>query len=301
MKPKLLRRGILLLLVCILSVFAVIPIPYSGTDRTDWMAQLDDSTALNRLSIPGTHDSGALHSLADISGKCQTLSIREQLKIGVRFFDLRLQLVDNKLRIVHSIVDQMTTLADVLSEMRLFLREHPGEFLLVSIKEDAAPKRSDADFTAALEQMLLSCEAVCTDRTLPETVGDARGGLYVLARYRDASIGIPCYDGWADDAAFALDTLYIQDNYRVRTSGEKLYDITQTFTEAEKQDYALVLNYASCYLTSGFPPLYAGLPAREINVWLLQLLSLPIKTPGGLICDFITAELADSIIGRNFS
>ena len=105
MNRKKLLHIIVLVAFVGLAVFSVIPMQRAQSARADWMASLDDATAINALTIPGTHDSGALHSIADAVGKCQTLNIAEQMEMGVRFLDIRLQITDNKLRIVHSIVD----------------------------------------------------------------------------------------------------------------------------------------------------------------------------------------------------
>jgi 1-phosphatidylinositol phosphodiesterase len=265
------------------------------------MSTLDDSATLNSLTIPGTHDSGALHSLADISGKCQTLSIEEQLKIGVRFLDVRLQLVDDKLRVVHSFVDQMTDFEDSLACMAEFIRNNKSEFLIVSIKEDASAKNSEKDFAEALESMLLEYPEISTAQALPDTVGNARGKIHVAARYKNATIGTPCYDGWTDDATFALGDIYVQDNYCVFDTEEKLADVHRTYALAQKQTHVLVLNFTSCYLETCFPPIYAGLPAHDINCDVERAMAEYADGPlGVLVCDFMTSELADAIIRRNF-
>ena len=301
MKKHILLRVATLVLTAVLSVLAVIPLQRAKSNRSDWMANLDDSTPLNALSIPGTHDSGALHSIADVSGKCQTLSITDQLRIGVRFLDIRLQLVGDELKIVHSFVDQQTNFVDTMDDMVTFLRENPSEFLLVSIKEDADPKRSEANFAETLEELLRAYSDIVSDsNALPATVGEARGKLHVIARYADATLGLPCHRGWVDDDSFILNDLYIQDNYRVGSTGEKFYDIVTAYEAATAREHTLVLNYTSCYLSSGFPPIYAGTPAHDIHLWMHESIPLINGPLGVLVCDFITADLADLIIGRNF-
>lgn len=296
-----LLRAATLILSAVLAVLAVVPLQRAGGDRADWMAALDDSMPLNALSIPGTHDSGALHSIADISGKCQTLPVADQLRIGVRFLDIRLQLVDDELRIVHSFVDQKTEFADTLTDMVTFLREHPTEFLLVSFKEDAEHRRSEGGFTETLEAMLRAyTDVISTATALPATVGEARGKLHVIARYDGATLGLPCHRGWTDDASFVLNNVYVQDNYRVESTGEKFYDIVTAYEAATAGEYTLVLNYTSCYLAKGFPPLYAGTPAHDIHFWIRESIPLISDPLGVLVCDFMTADLADLIIGRNF-
>ena len=85
-------------------------------------------------------------------------------------------------------------------------------------------------------------------------------------------------------------------------AAEKIADIRQTYEVARGGTYALVLNYTSCYLASCFPPIYAGLPAHEINRDTARAVSEDYAdgSLGVLVCDFITAELAEAIIGRNF-
>ena len=302
MKKNTILYGALLLLSVVLTLIAVLPMQRGDVDRSAWMAALDDDARLNSLTLPGTHDSGALYSLAEISGKCQSLSIDEQLKIGVRFLDIRLRLVNNKLKVVHSCTDQMTDFEEVLAHMTSFIRNNPSEFLLVSIKEDASPKRSDREFAEVLEEMLLSCSEISRAKDLPETVGAARGGIHIVARYNNASIGLPCYNGWTDDASFVLGDVYIQDNYRVSDTDEKIADIRQTCAVALEGTHALVLNYTSCYLASCFPPIYAGLPAHDINRYTQNAIANEYADGplGVLVCDFITSELAGVIIGRNF-
>ena len=58
----------------------------------NWMSRIDDSKKLILMNIPGTHDSAA-YCMNRISFKCaktQDLTIKEQLEIGIRDFDIRI-------------------------------------------------------------------------------------------------------------------------------------------------------------------------------------------------------------------
>ena len=104
-----------------------------------------------------------------------------------------------------------------------------------------------------------------------------------------------------NDDTFVLGDIYIQDNYRVPNAEEKIADIRSTYSVAMEKNHALVLNFTSCYLETCFPPIYAGLPAHKINRDTQKALLNEYDGPlGVLVCDFMTAELADVIIGRNF-
>lgn len=289
------------ILAVVLLLLAFLPLESSRIDASDWMADLDDTLPLSALTIPGTHDSGALYSIADVAGKCQSLTVAEQLKAGVRFFDIRLQQRGDKLAVVHSFVDQLTDFADVLDDMTDFLRDHPTEFLLVSIKQDADAKNPTTTFAKAVEQMLSADPSIVrAERTLPETVADARGTMTVLARYADAQVGVPAYDGWLDNAAFPIGDLYVQDHYAIDDVREKQQDLLHAFAVAAEPFHALTLNYVSCYLTHGFPPLYAATPAKTLLPWLETYLSDHADIRGVIICDFMTSALCEQIRRCNF-
>ena len=54
-----------------------------------WMSALPDETPIHRMSVPGSHDSGAV--CGNVFLKVQDAAIARQLEMGVRFFDIRLK------------------------------------------------------------------------------------------------------------------------------------------------------------------------------------------------------------------
>ena len=69
-----------------------LPSMYTPITGSNWITPLDDDIYVSQLSIPGTHDSGTYYCegfLGSTSGRCQQLTIPEQLKMGIRFFDIR--------------------------------------------------------------------------------------------------------------------------------------------------------------------------------------------------------------------
>ena len=289
---------IILASVLIVSLFAFIPFQRSDKHNVAWMKQVDDNTKIVEMSIPGTHDSGATHSLFDVSAKCQDLSIKSQLNIGVRFFDIRLQLVNDDLNVVHSYVDQKLKFDKVLKDFTSYIKENDSEFLIVSIKKDESDKNSTMNFKDVLMDKLNdNNDVICFEKKLPETLKDARGKIYILSRY-DLEIGIPAYAGWADSATFELDDLYVQDNYCIDDINVKKEDILNTLNYSKNNADKLVLNFTSCYLDNEFPPTYAGKAARLINPWLIKQIDNNDKL-GIIVADFITLELAQSIYMRN--
>ena len=290
-----------IVLLFAITFFAMTPLESPITGKgVRWMADLEDDRSLNELSIPGTHDSGATHSIADVAGKCQSLTIEDQLHIGVRFFDIRLQQVVDDFNIVHSFVDQATDFDDVLESMVSFVVNNPTEFLIVSIKKDTDSKNPQGDFTVLLEETLRKYSQISTSTELPKTVGESRGKIYIVSRYEGSTMGIPAYNGWQDSTSFAIGDLYVQDNYKVESAEEKIADIESAMMVADTCSYGLVLNFTSCYLTSGFPPTYAATPAQAINPWLIERLTLEDRPQGVLVCDFMTSDLVKAIWEVNF-
>ena len=79
-----------------------------------FMAELPNEAPLSALVLPGTHDSGAtVDMVLPGTAKCQSLTIGEQLSIGVRFFDIRLRRVEGSLHVYHGEVDQKLSFDEV--------------------------------------------------------------------------------------------------------------------------------------------------------------------------------------------
>jgi 1-phosphatidylinositol phosphodiesterase len=104
------------------------------TSNTSWMTALKDSVLLSELSIPGTHDSMARYG-SNIP-KAQTMTLEQQLDSGIRLIDIRCWHVLNTFEINHGPVYQGTNLGDVLKTVVGFLVNHPGETVVMRIKEE---------------------------------------------------------------------------------------------------------------------------------------------------------------------
>lgn len=296
-KKKIFEIIIFVFFGIVISFFAFYPIE-KKYETSDWMKDLSDSTIINEMSIPGTHNSAANHSMFDVSGKCQDMTILNQLKIGVRFLDIRLKLANNKFVLVHDFVNQNLYFKDVLDDINSFIEINKSEFLIISLKEDADPKNSDLVFEEELYQLLSKYNNIVFDNNLPKTLGEARGKIYILNRYSANNIGIQAREGWKDSTSFELGSLYVQDNYCIDNIETKKEDIINAFEYLKNND-KLLINFVSCYVDGKFPPMYAPLPASEINPWLLEYINDYDEKLGIVLFDFITEEISKEIYMRN--
>ncbi|XP_015724954.1 1-phosphatidylinositol phosphodiesterase-like [Coturnix japonica] len=157
--------------------------------RPDWMAALPDTLPLSRISIPGTHDSLSLFGGCRL--RCQSWGLEAQLEAGVRFLDVRCKLERGELRIYHLCTFQRVSLRGVLRRTLRFLRAHPGEAVLMRIKEEM-PIFPRPRFAARLQRCLLeeSRGRLWCREEVP-TLGQVRGKIVVLEALEQAVLGIP--------------------------------------------------------------------------------------------------------------
>jgi hypothetical protein len=138
----------------------------SATDYTRWMTNLAAGsttfaqTALNRLCIPGTHDSGCYGfwvPFVTVMCTTQTLPVDQQLAAGARFLDIRPRWDGgaNDFYIFHDTWESNVKLSTVLQAVETFASANPGEIIIVFLNHlfDVSPSGGSMD---ALNQMVAS-------------------------------------------------------------------------------------------------------------------------------------------------
>ncbi|MGN1203030.1 MAG: hypothetical protein ACI4RF_07010, partial [Eubacterium sp.] len=69
----------------------------------NWMKDIDDNTDVFSLNLAGTHDCVTKYVQFSHISKCQNLNIYEQLCLGIRGLDIRVQSKGSRLGMVHGI------------------------------------------------------------------------------------------------------------------------------------------------------------------------------------------------------
>ncbi|MFJ4779462.1 phosphatidylinositol-specific phospholipase C [Streptomyces sp. NPDC088762] len=199
----------------------------------DWMGGLADSTALQRMTIPGTHDSGATKGGLYVA--CQNTSIAQQLESGIRFLDVRCRVTGGSFAIHHAAFFQDLMFGDVLVACWNFLAAHPSETVLMRVKQEYSTD-SDATFRAVFDDYLDNRGWRPLFRiadTLP-TLGQARGKVVLLAD----NAGLPGLR-YGDGNLFD-----IQDDYNAEPFAKR-GKIENQFRRAVQQPGKLFVNYTS--------------------------------------------------------
>lgn len=220
-----------------------------------WMAYLPDDAYVSALSIPGTHD--AATSTLDIWSKCQSKTLRQQLELGVRFFDLRPTGSDD-LMIYHGSSTGVTFDA-AIAAMVDYMIANPSEACFVQMQYQSG-KGDGASWASAMGNYLAS--SAYRDRFIdfrPDlTMGDMRGKILILTRtdYNGSLVGGKI-TSWQDDVTdqtssivngSASATLFIQDKYGGFTTGTdaKKSAITAYLDKARgKESFDWLFNFTS--------------------------------------------------------
>jgi len=281
-------------LAFVLLATGMTPLPAAGPD---WMQTLPDGISISRITIPGTHNSAALHEPFPNTTACQSLTLARQLQAGVRFVDLRCRHQNDRFRIYHAPVDQQVSFADCLATLTRFLKANPSETIIVSIKEEHKPADVTRSFLATLETYL-AADVWWLREDLP-TLGQVRGKLILLRRFASSkALGISATD-WKHHRHHTSKHLVIQDLYEPADPGAKWKAITGAFHLDEPGK--LHLNFTSGYLKNrlGIPNIRAisGPIHQRLTPYLARAPHLP---HGVVILDFATPDLTEAIFRLNF-
>ncbi len=268
----------------------------------DWMTPLDGTLALSRFSIPGTHDSGALHEPVPGTAKCQDLTIAEQLNAGVRFLDVRCRHLDNAFTIHHGAVYQKIGFKDVLDDAYGFLSANPGETIIMSVKEEFEATGNTRSFEATFDSdVAMNPSRWLLGQAIP-TLGEARGKIVLFRRFGATTHpkGINA-SHWPNNTTFSNAPLRVQDNYRVISNDTKWESISSLLNEAHNgPEGTLYVNFSSGYVSGLFGiPSVTGV-SNDINPRLTNFFTAnPKGRFGTVLMDFVDGPRAALIYSTN--
>ena len=284
-------------------------------DPATWMSQVPDNLLLSQLTIPGTHDSASLFENATSLGfaKTQDLNLADQLNLGVRFFDIRL---NKNLDVYHGPVFQHLTFSQVMSTCADFLRTNPSETILMLINaSDPGTNNKNPDaFARAVSNAMNGAGGVWSLGNKIPTLGDVRGTIQLLRRYPAGSttpLGIDVTD-WPDDTRYDLKrnsdgvSYAIQDHWKCCATAagktDKRNEIQTLFDNAvltaRVKPALLFFNFTSA---NRVPLLNPRGNAQYFNPFSLALLvQTPLRARGGIFAmDFIEWEQTGISPGLN--
>ncbi len=277
-------------------------------EMNSWMSGLQDNISISKISIPGTHDSGARVDAPVVSGtaKTQDLSIAEQLNAGVRFLDIRCRHIDNAFTIHHGAIYQNLNFDDVLNACYAFLNSHPSETIIMSVKEEYDASNTTRSFEQTFDSYVQKNPSKWDLGANIPTLGAVRGKIKLLRRFSSGTTKGINASPWADNITFDINNsgvqLKVQDYYKVTNNDDKWNGISSLLNEAKNDTNGkLFVNF-----TSGYKPGIFGIPSiptvsNNINPRLKTFFQSNTHGSFGIMpIDFVNAELSQLIVNTNF-
>ncbi|MFC1234158.1 phosphatidylinositol-specific phospholipase C domain-containing protein [Vibrio sp. F74] len=271
-----------------------------NSKTSNWLKNINDDRSITEICIPGSHDT--MTSMCDdIYYKTQSLSLKEQLDIGVRFFDFR---ITRNLVAAHREWISEITAKTMFDELVQFLEKYPSEFIIIRLQNANENKNDFDQYKVIIQEFIIDYLGKIYIPKISDTnvsewpcVGETRGKIIVIDS-SDPSLHISTIDGerWAYNW-HENDDIILQDNWDGPKVKNKIKDIENLLPPTTYHNKKLILNHVSC--TNGHignPVGYADVINSIIEGRLQQINDN--SGVGILIYDFVydsvTAKTIDS-------
>lgn len=294
------------------------------------LSRLPDDIRLSEINLAGTHDSCTAFVSMENMARCQSLTVNEQLSLGIRLFDIRLHRKGEEFYLVHALADcysdekkeKRLTFGEVLDIFRAFLKENPTETLVVSIKQDRGIM-SRSFFPAFYNKYIKENETEWYLKNENPCLSGCRGKMVLMRRCKvwrkyekttDAGLDfsywkeqsgrrktnpetviLSCDIHHSKDASLAA---VVQDRYSLPPK-IKWHDCAKPFLDNCVTDAGIFsLHFISTSYRKKGETLVET--AKEMNTFLAEYELRKTEAQGWFFLDFPTKELCDKIMKSNF-
>ena len=265
----------------------------TGVTITDWMALVADDTFVDRISLPGTHDSMSLYGGDAVA--TQTMSLEAQLDAGIRVLDIRARLIDNGLAIHHGMVYQHANMDDVFKTVTRWLSRHPAETVLMKVKDEYTASNSTKPWAQVFSEIITPYSAfIYTGNGINVPLRELRGKIAVIHYFPENGSG----RNYGDVNPYYFNT---QDEYTLSTNWdlywkwEEVKSQLKTTDELKKRNEGTVfMNHLSAAVGS-FPYFVAS--GHSSPGTAAPRLATGLTTPGmsGSYPDFPRVDCAGAL------
>lgn len=262
-------KRFILILISIWSISTI-------TSQPMWITYIPDSIPVSRLSIPGSHDSATGEGIKGLfkMGITQNKSISAQWECGIRAFDLRPAVCDNKLHIYHGPLKTKITFSAAIDTILSCIDKNPQEFAIIIIRQEQGNDNAEErELWSELVGREINKRGERAAIFHPEiTVRELRGKILFLSRnhyegsHKGALIGHWSHSVQGSENAiitpYAIHTnnrsatLYVQDFYSLLTKEKQLQKIESIKRHMDKAAVSSTdtwcINHLSGYCTTLF-------------------------------------------------
>lgn len=288
-----------------------------------WMERISDDRNLLSLDIPGAHDCAANFIQMPRLSRCQNTDIYGLLSLGIRALDIRVDLSDNKLVLVHAIHkifvsgekgSRRLEMSDVIKQIKRFLNENPTETVVFQFKNDSEKKMEDCFDVFWNSHISKEKNLWYTENRIPQ-IGEIRGKIVLLRRcemyknnkpYNSKNAGVD-FSLWDDQKAVVPEAEELPTN----SDNGDIFIIQDRYNYAPKQRWSKCLKpflderkpfdkkYIICYTSTAGG---LGGPKKNsdyINPKFLEYSLNKDNYYGILYFDFPSKEITKKVIENN--
>lgn len=194
---------------------------WADVPLADWMNRLNGTLKLSQLTIPGTHDSCA-RECSKLS-ETQIQTVGAQLKLGIRFLDIRCRHVGNAFAIHHDKEFLNQWFNEVRDTCYAFLDKHPRETIVMLVKREHTDADNTRSFQATFDSYIEKTRSRWYLGDRIPSLDEVRGKIVLFRRFPadTTPLGIDAWSDWVDKGTFVIArngvTLRVQDKYEVPT------------------------------------------------------------------------------------
>ena len=252
--------------------------------KIDWMKDIPDETKLSEMTIPGTHDSMSLYGIC--CARTQTWTLIEQMKAGLRYFDIRLRRLNDTLRAYHGFVDQKENFDSILVYAFDFLEKNPTEAIIFELIDEYEPKNCNKSFAELYEVYTKSYKDKIVEYAGKDiNMGTIRGKLLVIKVF--------------EGSTSRIDNFLIQNKWSVNFRcymNNKKRKIKENIHRAIsiRNDTRIFLNYLSA--SSDYAMMTPYTAAKQCN----ELAMRYHGRMGIVLADYPGEDLINHLIEQNF-
>lgn len=287
------------------------------------MKNIDSGKDLLALNLVGTHDCVTQFVQLPHISRCQDKNIYEQLCLGVRGLDIRVQAKGSRLKMVHGIAKAFNSpshlspqmdMADVLAHCYRFLDENPDEAIVFQFKNDNG-KEMEKCFDNLFNTYIKRNEDKWYLENRAPSLGECRGKIMLIRRckmsdraeYTDKNTGID-FSKWVEQDTAVPEplilktsgdneiTFIVQDRFKYKPEPRWNVCIKPFLDTMKPFDGTYIINYLST--AGGMKGPYHN--SKYINP---HFMDYPLDSEnyyGMIYVDFPTPELTGKIIKTNF-
>ncbi|XP_008561141.1 1-phosphatidylinositol phosphodiesterase-like [Microplitis demolitor] len=277
-------------------------------ERIKFLVRLPDTKKLCELALIGTHSSLS-YSVSENKYQTQDLNLAQQLKYGIRVFDISVRLRSNIIESYSYYAETNVRFDGFLLEAEEFLDDNPGEFIIILIRQVYPPEfdvtRSHCDIINFYIRHVIGGRRIVTKWRLEDSIGQHRGKI-LLSSFDD-SFSECAFDIRKNCKLQSNVTSKIKrHNYSVQ---DKWHDILTLIKDSHVENYKCFLN--EIHFNDGsfnhFSIAKEGgdfnsslCVSHPINEMMEYYFENPHRALIIVVADFVTQELMDKINDSNF-